>query len=117
MTQTSKALERKEQELLGKLQDLGPILQGSVTTVAVRRGNPNCKCTRGEKHRSVCLSLSRKGKSRMVYLGEALAPTAREWVGNHRELISLVEKLTDLNIERLIQQRKENRAKRSKSRG
>lgn len=103
---------KKEQRLLEKLQHLGPMIQGSVTTVVVRCGNPRCQCAHGHKHRSVCLSLSRQGKSRMVYLGAALAPTARQWVANYRQLQRWVRQLTDLNIARLIAQRRQLRATR-----
>jgi hypothetical protein len=100
---------QQERRLQQRIAALGPILQGCVTSMAVRCGNPNCKCARGEKHRSLCLVVSRQGRTRNMYLGAALAPRAREWIANYRQLMDLVQEWSDLNIERLKADRSRRR--------
>jgi len=101
----SKSLLKRRKQMRNKMNNLGPILQGSVTTVAVRCGNPNCRCTRGQRHRSICLSYSRQGKTQMFYLGHKLAPKAQEWVDNYRQLRRIVQELSDINIAVLKKER------------
>jgi len=42
-----------------------PLVKGNVYQMARKCGKPNCICTRGELHRSMVLSWSEGGKSRL----------------------------------------------------
>ena len=42
-----------------------PLVKGNVYQMARKCGKPNCVCTRGELHRSMVLSWSEGGKSRL----------------------------------------------------
>jgi hypothetical protein len=111
----SKSLFQRREDLRLQIQRLGPILQGSVTTMAVRCGNPNCRCAKGQKHRSTCFSYTREGKTKMVYLGKDLAPQAQEWVDNFKALMEIVRQLTDVNVELLKKDRGKRRSPASKT--
>jgi len=101
----SKSLLKQRSLMRAQMNSLGPILQGSITSMAVRCGNPNCRCAKGEKHRSICLSYRRDGKTRMFYLGHALFPKAQEWLHNYRQLLCIIRKLTDINVALLKNER------------
>jgi hypothetical protein len=68
-------LSRLRQALRRLLQDLehslevaferSPLVKGNVYEMARKCGKPNCVCTRGELHRSMVLSWSEGGKSRL----------------------------------------------------
>jgi hypothetical protein len=68
-------LSRLRQALRRLLQDLehslevaferSPLVKGNVYQMARKCGKPNCVCTRGELHRSMVLSWSEGGKSRL----------------------------------------------------
>ena len=45
-----------------------PLVKGNVYELARKCGKPNCICTRGELHRSMVLTWSEKGKSRLLSL-------------------------------------------------
>jgi hypothetical protein len=64
--------------LRGRLADLRRVLKvvfgrsvlvkGNVYELARKCGKPNCVCTRGQLHRSMVLTWSEKGKSRLLSL-------------------------------------------------
>jgi hypothetical protein len=68
-------LSRLRQALRRLLQDLEhslevaferfPLVRGNVYEMARKCGKPNCVCTRGELHRSMVLSWSEGGKTRL----------------------------------------------------
>lgn len=55
-------LERSLAEVFGR----SPLVKGNVYELARKCGKPNCVCTRGELHRSMVLTWSEGGKSRLV---------------------------------------------------
>lgn len=69
-------LSRLRQELQGLLKEMertlevvygrGTLIKGNVYEMARKCGKPSCMCTRGELHRSMVLSWSQKGKTRLM---------------------------------------------------
>jgi hypothetical protein len=69
-------LSRLRQTLRRLLQELehsleiafgrSPLVKGNVYELARKCGKPNCICTRGELHRSMVLTWSEGGKSRLI---------------------------------------------------
>jgi hypothetical protein len=64
------------------------MVKGSVVTLARRCGKPGCKCTRGEKHTSKYLSISDRGKTRMVYLKPGMEMKVGEAAERYRKFRS-----------------------------
>jgi hypothetical protein len=72
---SNQALSRLRQELRRLIEDLArsmevvfertPLVKGSVYAIARKCGKPNCACTRGELHKSMVLSWSQQGKTRL----------------------------------------------------
>lgn len=68
-------LSRLRQALRQRLKDLesslevvfgrAPLVKGNVYEMARKCGKPSCACTRGELHRSMVLSWSQRGKTRL----------------------------------------------------
>jgi len=69
-------LSRLRQDLQRLLEDLkrsvkvvfgrSPLVKGNVYEMARKCGKPSCACTRGELHRSMVLSWSHRGKTRLM---------------------------------------------------
>jgi hypothetical protein len=67
---------RLRSALQGHLRDLrrvlkvvfgrSPLVKGNVYELARKCGKPSCICTRGQLHRSMVLTWSEKGKSRLL---------------------------------------------------
>lgn len=58
-------------------------------------GKPNCRCTRGEKHRSLYLVLSAGGRLRQLYVPPAWEARVREWVANHQTLREAIQGVSE----------------------
>ena len=71
----NQALSRLRQELWHILEELersvevvsgrGPLVKGSVYEMARKCGKPTCACARGQLHRSLVLSWSHQGRTRL----------------------------------------------------
>jgi len=68
-----------------EIRSLGPAMRGSVTLM-------------GTRHRQPYFSASIKGRTRLIYLGEERAETARRYVANYRRLAELVDEATLLHM-------------------
>jgi hypothetical protein len=71
-----------------EIQAIGPVMRGSVTVM-------------GTRHKQPYFSVSIKGRTRLIYLGEKRAEIARECVANYRKLAGLVDEMTLLQMELL----------------
>ena len=87
-------LEREVEELGAELRGLGPVMRGSVVELETKCGNKNCKCAKGEPHRQAYFSAKVEGKTRLVFLGRRRLPEAELYVGNHRRMQEIVERMT-----------------------
>lgn len=72
----NQTLSRLRQELRGLVKEMertlevvygrSTLIKGNVYEMARKCGKPSCVCTRGELHRSMVLSWSQKGKTRLM---------------------------------------------------
>ncbi len=90
-----------------------PLVKGNVYELARKCGKPNCICTRGELHRSMVLTWSEKGKSRLLSLSSERVVEvkkkseeylrfrrARARVTEiHREILALMDRIEKLRRE------------------
>ena len=72
-TQTLSGLRQDLRRLLANLEGAietvygrGPIIKGNVYEMARKCGKPSCACSRGELHRSMALSWSHRGKTKLL---------------------------------------------------
>ena len=72
------------------------LLHGSLIEMARCCGNPRCRCAVAEsqKHRSLYLGQTRRGKTSMQYVPKDLEPTVRRWVEDFRKALELLEALS-----------------------
>jgi len=86
---SSQSLSRLRQELRRLLADLErslevvfgrtPLIKGTVYEMARKCGKPTCACTRGQLHKSLVLSWSHQGKTRLKAIPpEKLAKVRRK---------------------------------------
>ena len=65
LRQTLRNLIRELEASLEVAFSRSPLVKGNVYELARKCGKPNCICTRGQLHRSMVLSWSEGGKSRL----------------------------------------------------
>jgi hypothetical protein len=90
-------LETRRGARLRELAGVGPVLEGSLAEIRVTCGNPNCRCARGEKHRSHILKRQVRGKTQSLYVPVDLVKEAQEWVQEYRRVRSLLREISELN--------------------
>lgn len=91
-------LKRRRKALEKRMRALGPLMRGSVVELAMKCGNRNCRCARGEKHKKTHFSISMKGKTKIMYLGKKREPIARRYSENYKSLLEIVEEMTIINM-------------------
>ena len=116
-------LSRLRSTLRDRLADLQRVLKvvfgrsalvkGNVYELARKCGKPNCICTRGELHRSMVLTWSEKGKSRLLSLPSGrvaegkkkseeyllFRPARARVTEIHRDILALLDRIEKLRRE------------------
>ena len=100
MTNTERRrLERRRKSLVQKLANVDEFVRGSVVLMKRRCTYPGCrKCAAGERHPTWVLTVSRRGKTHTVYLGERRLARARRMVESYRTLRALIQEIADINL-------------------
>ena len=78
--------------------DLEEVIRGSIVMVARTCGKSNCLCRRGWKHRSMYISQSYQGKTKMTFIPKRLEKRAREFVDNYRKLKVVIDRVSGYNL-------------------
>lgn len=84
-----------------KLIQDSPFVIGSLVEMANTCGKPNCKCTRGDKHKSWCLAVRDQDKRKMLHIPHELENDVFKWVDTYRELWKQMETISQANVERI----------------
>jgi hypothetical protein len=63
-------LAQETVELVPVLMERQPMVKGTVYEQRRKCGKPNCACARGEPHRTMILSRSQEGRTRLVSIPE-----------------------------------------------
>lgn len=119
----AQTLSRLRQELLHLLDELeralevvfgrDPLVKGNVYEMARKCGKPSCACTRGKLHRSMVLSWSHHGKTRLISLPperlEELRRKSEEYLRVRRtrarvsviykQLLTVIDRIEKLRLE------------------
>src|SRR4030043_2143459 len=86
--------ERRARSRLAQTLHEQPFLCGSLVTMQRTCGKPGCKCTRGELHPGLYLSLRVGSKRKMIQVPQPLEDLARQWVGTYQEAWRLMEQIS-----------------------
>ncbi len=91
-----------------------PLLKGNVCELARKCGKPSCACTRGKLHRTMVLSWSEEGKTRLIAIPAQRLDAVREKSARylqfrraragvtklHRQILKLVDRIEKLRREK-----------------
>jgi len=89
---------KKQKELARQIPRSPKVIKGSLVELKRTCGKPNCRCQKGEKHISLYLSQSKKGKTKMTYIPRKSEKKVREYVKRHKKYIEVLDELSELNI-------------------
>jgi hypothetical protein len=99
------AAERNFRSRIAQLVSGQWFLRGSLSERAGKCGKPNCRCTRGQLHKSLYLVQSQDGKPRQICVPRAWQERVREAVNDYHLMQKLIEEVSELEWKRL-QERK-----------
>lgn len=92
-----------QQKLLRKeLRSLGNMMNGSLVRLGRLCGKPNCKCTRGERHKNLFLSYKVKQKPYLIYIPKRMEKRVTALVANHKRLKQIIHELSRVNRETIV---------------
>lgn len=78
-----------------------PIYRGSLIRYSRRCGAENCRCAEGQLHRGWALSLSLKGKTRVVYIPDELGAEVAAGLKRHKNLSRVLERIAQADTSKL----------------
>ena len=98
--------ERSSRSTAAKIIHDKPFILGSLVEMANTCGKPNCKCTKGDKHRSWCLAVRHKGKRRMAHIPRGQENAVFEGVKAYQDLWEQLEAISQSSLERILPTKK-----------
>ena len=101
MTQEQRRLTSK----LCKLISEGEFIRGNLTERMITCGNPNCKCAKGDKHKTLYLSVSISGKVRQIFIPRSLVKDVTSMVGRYKEIRDILESLCEIMLQDVLKRK------------
>ena len=81
-----------------KAPGIEKVVKGSIVMVKRYCGKPNCRCRKGFKHRSMYVSQTIGGRSRLVYIPKRSEENIRCLTVNYRRLKTALQKISSANM-------------------
>jgi len=108
------ALRERRKRVAKRLPSAEDILRGSLVERYVTCGNPNCKCSRGERHGPIwylTVTLG-PGRTRGGVIPREMVAEVRRWIENYQTFKGQLEEISEINRELLRRQREQWRLRR-----
>lgn len=103
MKQNRKSLDElyaRRFKLWRNLVNIADFVRGSVVVLRRPCVYPNCKrCQEGVKHPATYLSVSKNGKTQLIYLPKSIRSKVKQWNENYRKLQKILEEISEANIQ------------------
>lgn len=93
--------QREFEEVRAELQEVGFVLQGSVTERRMVCGKPGCRCHHDPEARHgpyYQWSWKSQGRTYSVYLTREQADLCRQWVRNNRRMEKIMKRLRRISL-------------------
>jgi len=95
--------QKKQKQLIRSLSQIGPVVEGSLSTVRRICGNPRCKCRTdpAKKHPAMYLTWKENQKTKSLYIPVANQKEAELWSQNYKKLKKQTKEVSDFHKELL----------------
>jgi len=95
-------LQQEKIKVLEKIHSLDNAIRGSIYELTGKCGKPNCYCARTQRrHKSLMLSFSYKGKTKLVPIKKAQIPGIKARMNDYKQLKAAIDELVRINAELL----------------
>ena len=96
--------EDDKSNIVAKIRSLDNVIKGSVYEMKRYCGKKSCSCLRDKRpHKSLFLSFSYKGKTRLVPIKAEQIPEIKRRISDYKELKAAIDELARINAELLRQ--------------
>ncbi len=79
------------------------IIKGSLVNLKHTCGKKGCKCYKGEKHVSLYISRSQKGKTVMIYIPKSKEKHVKEYVKRYKTILEKLNQFSEKTINKIKQ--------------
>jgi len=93
---TTAELEGRKAQILNCLPPVGHIIHGSLVTSLVKCGKPNCRCSKGEGHKSLRFSSYYHGKTSVDHVPASWESWIQEGIENYQSAQELLLELSEI---------------------
>jgi len=100
------AVERNFRSRIAQLSSGQWFLRGTLSERAGTCGKANCRCARGELHKSLYLVQSQAGKLRQICVPKAWQQRVRQAVSDYHLMQELIEEVSELEWKRLQEKKR-----------
>ena len=100
------ATERNFRSRISQLSSGQWFLRGTLSERSGTCGKPNCRCARGELHKSLYLVQSQAGKLRQICVPKAWLQRVRQAVNDYHLMQELIEEVSELEWKRLQEKKR-----------
>ena len=97
----SHRLLQKRENLFGMIPKRPGVIRGSLVIMKRACGKSGCRCLKNSPHKSLYISQSFKGKTRMIYVPRASEEVVRQGVLEYHRMKDLMDKLSDIHLKLL----------------
>lgn len=93
------AVQKKQKMLIRSLSQVGPIVEGTLSTVRRICGTPGCRCRTNpaKKHPAMFLTWKENQKTQTLYIPVAHLKEAELWSKNYKRLKKRIRKVSDFH--------------------
>lgn len=87
------------------LNEMGPVLEGTLTEVKRICGNKNCRCRKDKdsRHPALYLTWKEKKKTQALYIPKSMWTEAKQWNANYKNAKKLIKEISEIQKELLKQ--------------
>lgn len=97
--------QRSRRSRLTQIVSSQRFLRGTLAPRQRQCGKPNCRCARGQLHRSLYLVQSHDGQPRQVFVPKEWEERIRQSVRGYQEIQQLLEELSEIEWQRLLERK------------
>jgi len=91
-------LEERKALILSHLPPTGHIIHGSLVTSFMKCGKPNCRCAKGEGHKTLRLSSFYHGRKSVDHVPASYEQWMREGIENYKTAEEMLLELAEIYL-------------------
>lgn len=97
--------ERQLRSAINQILNQKGLIHGTLLVRQRTCGKGNCRCAKGQKHRSLYLVVTENGKGRQMYVPAELEAAVREWIEHYSQARQLMDDLSALHWDKIRHRR------------